>query len=177
MNRGTILKTKPGDTTRPTLGRIRENLFNIIRSKVPKAKVLDLFAGSGAVGLECLSRGSVSVVFVEKDPEAFRILLENIHKTGHETRSIAKRTSFESYLRSSDEAFDIIYADPPYPLKAYGTILEEVGRRKLLAQDGVLVMESERSASVPMETMEFICYRDVTYGNTTLRFYNNKQEV
>ena len=83
-NKGCRLRTKEGLTTRPTLDRIRENVFNIIRDRIPGSHVLDLFAGSGAIGLECLSRGAESAVFIEKDREAFGILEENVAKTRQE---------------------------------------------------------------------------------------------
>lgn len=173
-NRGFHLKTKDGLTTRPTLDRIRENVFNIIKGKVAGAEVLDLFAGSGAVGLEALSRGAKSAVFVEKDREAYRILKENIQKTKSMEKSKSFHESYDHYLRTCRNTFDIIYVDPPYELNAYQSVLEKLARHGCLREEGILILESHKEAVVPMETEVYECFRNVAYGNTKIYFYIKK---
>ena len=175
-NKGCRLKTKEGLTTRPTLDRIRENVFNIIRDKLPGSNILDLFAGSGAIGLECLSRGAASAVFIEKDREAFHILKENVAKTRQEAASRCFNKSYEAYLKGCRERFDLIYADPPYGLDAYGDCLEAVGRQGLLAEGGLLVLESHKGKDLPLEMEQLQCAREIRYGNTKIWIYIMKQE-
>ncbi len=175
-NRGNILKTKEGITTRPTLNRIRENLFNIIRDKVPGANILDLFAGSGAIGIEALSRSAKSVTFIEIDKEAFSILKDNIRKTDNISSSKAVNKDFRGFLRNCGEIFDIIYIDPPYNINAYEEALDLIESKKLLNESGIIIIEAKKDAKLPLETHDFKCYRDVIYGNTIIKFYNKKQE-
>lgn len=171
-NRGNILKTKDGITTRPTLNRIRENLFNIIRDKLPGAKVLDLFAGSGAIGLEALSRGARESTFVELDKEAFRILKENILKTDNLDKSKIFNGDFRSFLKRNNDKFDIIYIDPPYHINAYEEALSLIGTTDLLTDNGIIILEAKKDTRLPSEIIDFRCYRDVIYGNTIIKFYN-----
>ncbi len=175
-NRGYIIKTKEGITTRPTLNRIRENLFNIIKDIVPNANILDLFAGSGAIGIEALSRNAKSATFIELDKIAFKILKENLIKTDNFKKSSIINKDFRGFLRNCMESFDIIYIDPPYHLKAYEEALELIGKNQLLIDNGVIIIEAKKDAKLPKETNDFKCYRDVIYGNTIIKFYNKKQE-
>ncbi len=172
--RGLILKTKKGETTRPTLDRIRENLFNIIRDRLPEAAVLDLFAGSGAIGLEALSRGAKEAVMIEKDSAAFAILKENIRKTDFQESGRAIRGDCFRYLQNCSRDFDLIYGDPPYGLKAYRQILEAIAAAEALRVGGLLILESPKDEELPMETLAYICSRKAVYGNTAIHFYQRK---
>jgi len=117
--RGTTLETPAGDNTRPTLGRVKENFFNAINFDVIGARVLDLFAGSGQLGLEALSRGAREAVFVDADAECIKIIKRNAQKTKlYEKCSILKR-DYSEYLSEAEkcvnfEKFDIVFIDPPY---------------------------------------------------------------
>ncbi|MDD2370734.1 MAG: 16S rRNA (guanine(966)-N(2))-methyltransferase RsmD [Firmicutes bacterium] len=175
-NRGNILKTKEGITTRPTLNRIRENLFNIIRDKVPGANILDLFAGSGAIGIEALSRSAKSVTFIEIDKEAFNILKANINKTNNLENSKTINKDFRGFLRNCKDKFDLIYIDPPYHIKAYEEAIGLIEDKQLLNESGIIIIEAKKDTKLPLETKDFKCYRDVIYGNTIIKFYNKKQE-
>lgn len=171
-NRGNILKTKEGITTRPTLNRIRENLFNIIKNKVPGANILDLFAGSGAVGIEALSRSAKKATFVELDKEAYKILVGNINKTNNIINSKLINKDYRGFLRNCRESFDIIYIDPPYHLNAYREALELIEKNQLLNDSGIIIIEAKKDTELLNETSDFKCYRDVIYGNTIIKFYN-----
>ena len=115
-NKGFILKTKEGLSTRPTLNRIKENVFNIIREKVVNSNFLDLFAGSGGIALESISRGAARAVLVEKDKKAFAVVKANIDKTKTNDKVIAINSDYKDYLKRSNDKFDLIYIDPPYNL-------------------------------------------------------------
>lgn len=171
-NKGNILKTKEGITTRPTLNRIRENIFNIIRDKIPGARVLDVFAGSGAIGIEALSRGAIEATFIELDKEAYKILKVNIEKTNNLEKSKTFNGDFRNYIKRSVDVYDIIYIDPPYHLNAYEEVLSIIGSRNLLTETGIIILEAKKDTILPLETIDFKCYRDVIYGNTIIKFYN-----
>ena len=115
--RGTKLYTLDGENTRPTLDRVKEPLFNILNFKLNDSVVLDLFAGSGALGLESISRGARKAVFGECNPSAVRIIQKNIEKTKFEDKSFIIRGEFEKVLKTlndTDIKFDIVFLDPPY---------------------------------------------------------------
>lgn len=170
-NRGNILRTKEGITTRPTLNRIRENLFNIIRDKVPGAKVLDLFAGSGAIGIEALSRGAKEATFIEIDKDAYKIIKENLLKTKNLEKSKVFNGDYRSFIKKSEDTYDIIYIDPPYHINAYDEALSLIGLHNLLSENGLIILEAKKDTVLKKETIDFKCYRDVIYGNTIIKFY------
>ena len=110
--RGTKLYTLKGETTRPTLDRVKESLFNIIQEKIVGSSFLDVFSGSGAIGLEAASRGAKEVILCEKDKNAIMVIKKNIEKTHLEVTLY--ETSYEKMLEKLNEKLDIIYIDPPY---------------------------------------------------------------
>ncbi len=113
--RGRRIEAPPGKDVRPTLDRVREAWMSILQLDIPNARVLDLFAGSGALGLECLSRGAVSVDFVEKDLRTIRTLTSNIELLGATSAASIHRTDALKYAEAlAGDAFDIAVADPPY---------------------------------------------------------------
>lgn len=128
-----------GDDVRPTADRTRESLFNILRL-APGAKFLDAFCGSGAVGIEAISRGAESV-FLDADPASARIAEENFGKLGIPAGVI--RTRAEDYLMRTTERFDVIFLDPPYASDCGRKALAIIGERSLLKADGVAVFEHE----------------------------------
>jgi 16S rRNA (guanine966-N2)-methyltransferase len=153
--RGRRLVAPAGRDTRPTLDRVREGLFNSLGSlgAVVDARVADLFAGSGALGIEALSRGAASCVFVEHDREARRAIEENLAVTGLADRAAVVASGVDAWLRaaSADAAadrFDLVLLDPPYATDdaEWARILEAVGD---LAAGGLVVVESDREVAVP----------------------------
>ena len=141
--KGHAIYAPKGLETRPTSDRVRENVFNIVAPWVEGARVLDLYAGSGAMGLEALSRGAAAVVFVEADPEAVRAIernLDGLRLTG----ATVVRTGATSGLAQETAAgrkYDLVLADPPYAMTDYDTLARYLPR--VLAQDGLLVFESD----------------------------------
>ncbi|QWQ31115.1 16S rRNA (guanine(966)-N(2))-methyltransferase RsmD [Candidatus Minimicrobia vallesae] len=121
---GRFIKTPPGSTTHPMGERVRSAMFNSLGESIRGARVLDAFAGSGAVGLEALSRGAESAVFVERDRVAQRVIAENISILGVEEKSIVIKTTIVNWLESASSTgeFDIIFADPPYHNPQFSTV-------------------------------------------------------
>ena len=112
--RGVNLKTPDGMQTRPTTDRVKEALFSIINFDIPGAKVLDLFGGTGQLGIEALSRGAASAVFVDAREESCRLIRENLKRTKLEGEGKVVRSDYLEYLSRCREQFDIILLDPPY---------------------------------------------------------------
>ena len=112
--RGVQLKTPEGMTTRPTTDRVKEALFSIIQFEIPGAKVLDLFGGTGQLGIEALSRGAKSAVFVDAGEPACRLIRENLKRTKLEADARVVRSDYLTYLKNCRETFQIILLDPPY---------------------------------------------------------------
>ena len=137
------LKTLEGLETRPTSDRIKETLFNMISPWIADCKFLDLFAGSGGIGIEALSRGAKRAVFVEKNPKAAEIIKENLRFTKLSDKSQVIVSDVQSVIhRLGSEKFDYIFMDPPYDQNLERTALEAIARQKLLEDDGVAIVEA-----------------------------------
>ncbi|MCB2153860.1 16S rRNA (guanine(966)-N(2))-methyltransferase RsmD [bacterium] len=170
--RGTKLFTLEGDATRPLRGRVRESLFSIIQWDLRGARVLDLFAGSGAMGLEALSRGASSVSFVEASPKAADIVRRNIQKLRYEdcTTVIARRLPGAiQAVPGVAEGFSLVFIMPPYHSGAGWRALEALGQSNLLAPDALVVHEVERSEEFTLPD-GWAIDDDRTYGVTRLLF-------
>jgi 16S rRNA (guanine966-N2)-methyltransferase len=167
---------EPADATRPTSDRVREAIFNVLRNVTPEARVLDLFAGTGALGLEALSRGASSCTFVENDPHALTCLKKNIAKSKlPKTRLISddalKFTNRE--LTISHEEFDLIFADPPYFRNGSADLAGALLSQELpLSTNGILVLEVEAERTTPRpEALTLLKRKD--YGKTSVLYFEN----
>lgn len=138
------LKSVDGMATRPTQDRIKETLFNIIQNYVPGCRFLDLYAGSGQMAIEALSRGAVSAVLVDSGREPKKIITENLLKTRFTEEARLYTSAVLSYVGTAapDKPFDIIFMDPPYDLHEENAVLEKILERKLLAPDGRIIVEA-----------------------------------
>lgn len=141
-HRGRALASFRGDHIRPTPDRVKESLFQILSSKIAGARVLDLFAGSGALGLECLSRGAGEVVFNDSSRESLAVLQKNLRIA--EEGAKVFNLDFRTLLSRIEGRFDLIFCDPPYQESYLKEILDTVSARNLLSADGLVVYESER---------------------------------
>ena len=139
--RGTKLESLEGLSTRPTIDRVKEGIFSSIQFVVPGAKVLDLFAGSGQMGIECLSRDAVKGVFVDSNKDALNIVIKNIKVFGLFDKARVVNMTAQDYLRTCKEEFDIIFLDPPYNMGILDEILEKV--YQITAPGGIIIAESE----------------------------------
>ena len=140
--RGVQLKTPDGMTTRPTADRVKEALFSIIQFEIPGAKVLDLFGGTGQLGIEALSRGAKSAVFVDAGEPACRLIRENLRRTKLESDAKVVRSDYLEYLKRSRDTFNIIFLDPPYAAGLVPPCLALLHDRKLLAAGAIVAVET-----------------------------------
>ena len=167
--RGRRLKTPTWEGLRPTSDKLRETLFNILAPRIEGARVLDGFAGTGAIGIEALSRGAASVLFVEKDRRAAALIEQNLAACGVDSNVAIERADLARAVRAlpAGEVFDIIVLDPPYDVAGMSEVLAAAGQR--LAADGVLVLEraTRREPDIPPSLIEM---RHVTSGDSTLTF-------
>lgn len=170
--KGRRLKAPTWDGLRPTSDKLRETLFNILAPRMPGARVLDGFAGTGAVGIEALSRGAAHVTFIEKDPRAIALIQGNLALCvgggAGEADYTIQRGDVAAALAREGPAFDLILLDPPYDLHPISPTLEAAARR--LSADGLLVLEraTKREPEVPAALTRV---RDVTSGDSTLTLF------
>lgn len=147
---GRFIQAPPGSTTHPMGERVRSAMFNSLGETVRGARVLDAFAGSGAIGLEALSRGAESVVFVERNRVAQRVIAENIGSLGVDEKSIVIKTTISNWLETADVTgeFDIIFADPPYHNPQFSTASRLMG---LLKPGGTMILSHPGIGEVPIQ--------------------------
>ena len=173
LHKGRTLKAPTWDGLRPTSDRLRETLFNVLAPHMRAARVMDAYAGTGALGIEALSRGAAHVTFVESDRRAQALVEENLGRCGITDgyaiiRAPAGR-AFETIRRmSSFTPFDIVLLDPPYDHSVEDAL---TGTDGLLAPSGVLVIEHAKRAAVPPEVGRLVCSRHLVSGESALAFY------
>lgn len=169
--RGVLLKTPDGQLTRPTTDRVKEALFSIIQFDVPTARVLDLFGGTGQLGIEALSRGAKSAVFVDSREDACRLIRENLKRTKLERDGKVVRADYLDYLKRCRETYDIIFLDPPYAEVFLENALKCIAEIDILQSGGIIVAERPTGKELPWEFEGFTRSRDYKYGNTLLAIY------
>ena len=169
--KGRRLETPTWEGLRPTSDKLRETLFNILAPRIEGARVLDGFAGTGAVGIEALSRGAAHVTFVEKAPRAVALVRANLAACGIEGGYTIEQSDVVAALRGSRDAFDLILLDPPYDLPHVGDVLEAASSR--LAAGGLLVLE-RATRREPGEPPRLLRVRDVKSGDSSLTFFTRK---
>ena len=149
--RGTKLYTLEGLETRPTLDRVKESFFNIIQNEITDSVFLDLFSGSGAFGLEAVSRGAKKTILCEKSNKAINIIKKNIEKTHFEKQVELYEGDYEKYLiEKAKEKPDIIYIDPPYKTDYAIRAVELLQEKQLLTKETILVVETDREEMIEM---------------------------
>jgi 16S rRNA (guanine(966)-N(2))-methyltransferase RsmD len=169
--RGVQLKTPDGMLTRPTTDRVKEALFSIIQFEIPTARVLDLFGGTGQLGIEALSRGAKSAVFVDQREDACRLIRENLKRTRLEQDGKVVRSDYLDYLKRCKETFDIIFLDPPYAEVFLENALKCITEIDILQSGGIIVAERPIGKELPWEFDGFTRSRDYKYGKTILTIY------
>ena len=170
--RGKKLFAPEGLGTRPTTDRVKESMFNIISYHLPAEKVLDLFAGSGALGIEALSRGCSHAVFVENNARAFAAAGQNLASAHLSERAVLMRTDAVSYLERTSEVFDLVFLDPPYNTGLLTKAVLLLNERKLITRGGIIAAESEAGGEEPPEC-GFELIRRAKYGKTTVFILQN----
>lgn len=143
-HRGRVLTEFKGEAIRPTADRVKESVFNILSREIAGARVLDLFCGSGALGLECISRGAKEAVFNDCSKDSVAVLTANIKKLGEGEVCTVRALDYLACLSALQGKFDIVFLDPPYRFDYGVKAAEEIARRGLLAEDGVIVYERDK---------------------------------
>ena len=162
--RGRVLLAVPGTGTRPTSANVKEAVFSSIQFELQDRNVLDLFAGTAQMGIECLSRGSARATFVERDREALRVVRENVKSTGFTDRSTIIPGDALVYLERCREQYGIIFLDPPYATDLLEKCLEKVIEFDILAVGGIIVCESASEKEFPPMPAPYRVYRQHRYG-------------
>lgn len=176
--RGTQLLAPKGMDTRPTQDKVKESLFSMIQLDVPDAQVLDLFAGSGALALESLSRGAQSAVVVDKSREALDCIRKNIAKMRVEEQVTVLPLDWTQALlkcRQSGRRFDLVFLDPPYRMTELGEMCQKMLELDLLLPQAMLVLEHRTGVELYMPDV-FTLEKERTYGETQIHFYRLEDE-
>lgn len=169
--RGVQLKTPDGMTTRPTTDRVKEALFSIIQFEIPTARVLDLFGGTGQLGIEALSRGASHAVFVDAGEPACRLIRENLKRTKLEADAKVIRSDYLDYLKRCKEKFDIIFLDPPYAEVFLENALKCIAEIDILQSGGIIVTERPVGKELSFNLDGLSRSKDYKYGSTILTIY------
>lgn len=171
--KGTNLYSLEGSTTRPTLDRIKETLFNIIQAYVYEAKVLDLFAGSGALAIEALSRGASYATLCDKCGKAIGIINKNVEKAHLQNKCTVIHKDYEKAIEMLNESkFDIIFIDPPYAQNIAVKAVEKIIEANLLAEDGIIIIETDdaKREEEQLKSVKIDVYDIRSYGRVKLIF-------
>ena len=172
--RGRVLKSPPSMQVRPTSDRLRETLFNVLAPRIQDAKFLDLCAGSGAIGIEAISRGAAHVTFVDKSRKMCGLIEANLDLVGApEDQTEVVMSEAADYIRKAvtrGESWDIVFFDPPYSLD-YAPVLKVIGSGKVLNEGGILIAEHHHKTVLPDEVGNVRRWRILRQGDSSLSFY------
>lgn len=171
-HKGRVLRSFSGRRIRPTSDRLRESLFNILQGEFEDATVWDAFAGTGALGLESISRGAASVVFTEDDPQALALLQENVKllQASHACRIVP--TDAISFAEGSQDSFDLIFLDPPYNFQRYLELAHAIGLHQTCRPAGRIILEHHRKSAPVEQLLALIpATRQVRQGDSALSFF------
>ncbi len=167
--RGRRLTTLEGTDTRPTTDRVKEALFSIIQFEIEGRRVLDLFAGSGQLGIEALSRGAKSAVFVDGSKKAAEVVKKNLEATAFSKSASVVCGDAISFLKTRGEKFDIAFLDPPYSTGLLQKALESLPR--VMNKGGVIICESPENEAMPKSAGSFVLQKRYRYGKVSLSVY------
>ena len=171
--RGTKLYTLEGQATRPTLDRVKESFFNIIQNDIIDSVFLDLFSGSGAVGLEAASRGAQKVILCDKSKDAIKIISKNIEKTHLQEKAKLYNMDYETLLKTKiNEIIDIIYIDPPYNSNFAIKALDIVINKKIVDKNSIIIIETDNEETIlkQLEKVNVEIFDKRKYGRAILIF-------
>lgn len=177
--RGTKLSSIDDIATRPTLDRVKESLFNIIQNNIQDSDILDLFAGSGAIGIECISRGAKQAYLCEKSHISSKMIYQNLEKTKFLNQAIVIEKDYKQclqMLKKEKKSFDIIYIDPPYRENIAVDATERIMSLELLKEEGIIIIETddEQRELKELEKVSLRVYDLRKYGRVSLIFLNRK---
>lgn len=173
--RGLTLKTIDGDSTRPTRDMVREALFSILMNQVSGCAFLDLFAGSGAIGIEALSRGAEFCMFIDSNPQCIKVIKENIEKARFKENTEIYNTDYKIAIKKLKKSmFDIIYIDPPYNHEMGIDAINRLSDVDVLKNDGVIILETDTNEIVPDEIGRYEKFNYKRYGRNILSLFRRK---
>lgn len=174
--KGMKLNTIEGESTRPTREVVKEALFSILTNNVSDATFLDLFAGSGAIGIEAVSRGAKTSILIDLNPACVKIIKDNIKKGRIEDKTRVYNTDYRTALKKlKGEKIDIIYIDPPYNKEMGVDAIKKIYEYDILSENGIIIMETDRNEEAPEEIEEYKKYNYKRYGRNILSFYMRKE--
>lgn len=173
--RGRRLLELEGMDTRPTTDRVKEGIFNIIQFDIEGRKILDLFAGTGQLGIEALSRGAASAVFVEQRRDAVNLIRDNLRLTGLSDRARVVNGDALSFPASAGERFGLIFLDPPYAANLWEASLDAISRFDILANHGIIVCESPLDRDMPPMAPPYFLHRTYRYGRIKITTYHREE--
>ena len=172
--KGIQLSTPEGMQTRPTTDRVKEALFSIVQFDLPGARVLDLFGGTGQLGIEAMSRGASKAVFVDSRREACQLIRFNLKKTHFEAQAAVVQSDYMEYLNRCREQFDLILLDPPYAEVFLENAIKRITEIDILQSGGIIVAERPLGKELPWEFEGFSRSRDYKYGKIILTLYRKR---
>ena len=172
--KGMVLKTPDGMLTRPTADRVKEALFSILQFELPGAVVLDLFGGTGQLGIEALSRGAKRAVFVDEREAACRLITENLRRTRFTEKAVVCRSDYVAFLKKCSEKFDIILLDPPYAEVFLENSLNLITEIDILQSGGIIVTERPLEKDLRLEFSGYQRSKDYKYGKTLLTLFRKE---
>ena len=174
--RGTNLKAPDGLLTRPTADRVKQALFNVIQYEIA-GDVLDLFAGSGQLGIEALSRGARQAVFVDERADAIAVIRENLRRTHLAERAEVVRCDYQTYLSRCRKSFRLIFLDPPYAEKYLENALKRISEIDILAEGGIIITERPVGKALDDQFSGLERSKDYVYGKTIITLFRRAKEV
>ncbi len=169
--RGRRLKELEGSDTRPTTSRVKEAMFSILQFELEGRRVLDLFSGTGQLGIEALSRGAAHCVFVDVRREAVALIRENLKTCALSDRAEVVQGDFLTYLHRSPERFDVVLLDPPYGEEMLGKALERLTSIDKVAQNGIIMCENRADFTWPSPSAPYTLEKTYRYGQISLALY------
>ena len=169
--KGRKLKTPHGMDVRPTADSVKEAVFNIIRDEIAGRRVLDLFAGSGQMGIEALSRGAREAVFVDSSVTSLKLVKENLDLCGFNGKTVKEDAL--KYLQRA-EPFDLIFLDPPYDSEYYEKVLEKIKLFDILTDGGIIIVEARKERKLPDMEYPFKMLKEYQYGSVKISTYTKE---
>lgn len=175
LARGRKLATPEGMDVRPTTDKVKESIFNIIQFDLPGSRVLDLFAGSGQLGIEALSRGAAYCTFVDSSAYSLSFVNQNLEHTGLLNHgATVKNEDSLGFLQRTKDTFDVVFLDPPYRKQIINQVLPLLEPH--MSDHGVIVAETAKEEELPTECGSYALYREYNYGKIKLSLYRPKEE-
>ena len=175
--RGRRLKELPGMDTRPTTDKVKESLFNIIQFDVEGRRALDLFGGTGQLGIEALSRGAARCTFVDMSRQAADVIRDNLKTVGFSELASVHQGDAVAFLAGCREKFDLIFLDPPYQSQLLERCLQEITKFDILSEHGIMICESAVETQLPEPDAPYEKGREYRYGKIKLAVYHRQGSV